>query len=227
MINIKGIYNFTFNFTSMFINKKITITGYNLITFYGESFFMNRCINDKFNPIEYILLGNGTNNPTKEDITLGNETSRKKCTCLADLNKQQLILNAQFKASEVIGTSEIGVATDKILISHDVYEKYTNEQLIGFSGDVDVTYVFQFVSGCEKRGFNRATGHNGLYYIPEENMVIGVIENGDEGYHKTKSLAELETHRGAYYYDYESKNLYINPLHDDSLSRELIIQTKR
>lgn len=225
MIDIEGKYTFIFRIQSMFINKTVKITRHNLITWFGESFFMNRCINDAFNPIEYIVLGNATNIPSKDDISLGNETTRKRCICKADLNKKRLILTAKFKAKEILGTSEIGVANDKILISHDRYAKYTNDQLIGFSGDVDVEYIFQFTTGFESKGFVESS-QNGIYYIPEENQVVGVIENGDEGYHKANSLAELVNHHGAYYYDYESKNLYIKPLSGDSLSRELIIQTR-
>ena len=226
MINVEGIYSFIFYVQGMFLNEKIKVTNHNLITSFGESFFMNRCINDAFNPITYIVVGTGRNIPSKEDIRLGNETSRRKCNCIADLNKKQIILNAKFKAKEILGTSEIGVANDKILISHDNYAKYTNDQLVGFSGDVDVEYIFQFTTYYEKSEFTQASGNEGLYYIPEENQVIGVVENGDNGYHKVGSLQELATHRGAYYYDYESKNLYINPLTSDSLSREIMIQTR-
>ena len=226
MIDIQGRYSFLFRIQNMFLNKEIKITRHNLITTFGESFFMNRCINDAFNPIEYIVVGTANNMPTKDDVSLGNETSRKRCNCKADLNKKRLILNAKFKAKDILGTSEIGVANDKILISHDRYPKYTNDQLIGFSGDVDVEYIFQFTTGYEKSEFTIVSGNEGLYYIPEENFVIGVIEAGNNGYHNTNSLEELAGHRGAYYYDFDSKNLYINPLSSDSLNREIIIQTR-
>lgn len=224
-INVEGLYKFIFMFQGMFLNETVEIVGHNLITTFGESFFMNRCINDAFNPISYIVLGNGKNIPSKDDISLGNETSRRKCSCTADLNNKCLILTAKFKAKEVLGTSEIGVANDKILISHDRYPKFTDDSLTAFSGDVNVEYRFQFTTGYERNEFSPSTTE-GIYYIYEENPVVGVIEGGDSGYRKVDSLQTLAGIRGSYYYDYESRNLYINPYDGDSLNREIIIQTR-
>ncbi|MBO6275396.1 MAG: hypothetical protein J6M91_07675 [Methanobrevibacter sp.] len=186
---------------------------------------MNRCINDAFNPISYILVGNGKNTPSKDDVILGNETSRCKCSCTADLNSKCLILTGKFKAKEIIGTSEIGVANDKILISHDSYPKFTDDSLTGFSGDVNVEYRFQFTTGYERNEFTESTTE-GIYYIYEESPVVGVIENGDSGYRKVNSLETLISVRGSYYYDYESQNLYIHPFDSNSLNHEIIIQTR-
>lgn len=225
MIDVEGVYKFIFSFQSMFLNETVTFEGHNIITLLGESFFMNRCINDAFNPISYIVVGNGKNTSSKDDTSLGNETSRCKCNCTADLNNKCLILTGKFKAKEILGTSEIGVANDKILISHDSYPKFTDDSLSGFSGDVNVEYRFQFTTGYERNGFSPSTTE-GLYYIYEENPVVGVIENGDSGYHKVNSLQTLTGVRGAYYYDYESKNLYIHPYDGDSLNHKIIIQTR-
>lgn len=225
MINIEGLYTIIFSFQSMFLNEKLKITRHNIITRLGESFFLNRCINDAFNPISYIVVGNGRNIPSKEDISLGNETSRCRCNSTADLDKKCVILTGTFKAKDILGTSEIGVANDKILISHDSYPKFSDESLIGFSGDVNVEYKFQFSTGYERNEFQESSTE-GLYYIYEESPVCGVIEGGDSGYRKVNNLQELQSIRGAYYYDFESKNLYINPINGDSLNRELIIQTR-
>ena len=225
MINVEGLYKFIFSFQSMFLNETVVFEGHNIITLFGESFFMNRCINDAFNPISYILVGNGKNTPSKDDVILGNETSRCKCSCTADLNSKCLILTGKFKAKEIIGTSEIGVANDKILISHDSYPKFTDDSLTGFSGDVNVEYRFQFTTGYERNEFTESTTE-GIYYIYEESPVVGVIENGDSGYRKVNSLETLISVRGSYYYDYESQNLYIHPFDSNSLNHEIIIQTR-
>ncbi len=225
MINIEGFYKFIFTIQGMFLNETVEMHRHNLITTFGESFFMNRCINDAFNPITYIVVGNARNIPSKDDITLGNETSRCTCNSTADLDKKCLILTGKFKAKEILGTSEIGVANDKILISHDSYPKFTDESLTGFSGDVNVEYKFQFTTGYERNEFTPSTTE-GIYYIYEENPVVGVIEGGDSGYRRVNSLQTLSSVRGAYYYDHDSKNLYINPIDGDSLNREIIIQTR-
>ena len=225
MIDIEGVYTFKIPIQTMFLNVELKITGHNIITLFGESFFLNRCINDAFNPISYIVLGNGSNSPTKDDVTLGNETCRKRCDCEANLNNKQLVLTAKFKAKEVRGTSEIGVANDKILISHDTYQKFNSESLVGFVGDINVEYIFQFRTGSQKSEFKDASVGNNIYYIPEENPVFGVVENGVSGYRRVNSLQELSRVNGGYYYDFDSKNLYIRPIDEGSLeNKEIIIQ---
>lgn len=209
MINIKGLYCFVFSFQSMFLNETVLVKRHNLITVFGESFFLNRCINEKFNPINYIVLGNGSNIPQKEDINLGNETCRKKCSCKSDLNNKCVRLTARFKVSEVLGTSEIGVANDKVLISRDMYSKYNDEFLVGFSGDIDVEYIFQFATGSEHSNFISVDGMNHVYYVHESNEVVGVVEDGCSGYREVNNLERLSNIRGAYYYDFDSLNLCV------------------
>ena len=53
---------------------------------------------------------------------LGNETVRKKAVKKADIENHSIILTCSCTIEEIEGTSEIGVATDDILISHDIYE---------------------------------------------------------------------------------------------------------
>ena len=108
-LDITGFYTITIPIQTMFLNTFFKISRNNLIPFFGESFFMNLCINNDFDPINFIVLGDTSNAPLKEDMKLGNETSRHKCVCLADLNEKQLILTTTVKAKEIIGTSEIGV----------------------------------------------------------------------------------------------------------------------
>ena len=113
-MKIKGFYKFQHG-------DKI-FEGENLITLLGESFFLNRSVNNSFEPIEYILFGNSSIQAKKSDIRLGNETVRKKCSSEVNLDKKQIILTCTCSASEIIDTSEIGVANDSVLISHDTYD---------------------------------------------------------------------------------------------------------
>lgn len=99
-----------------------TYTSKNIITLLGESFFLNRMLNNKLNPIEYIVFGNSRNTPERDDMGLGNETVRKKAVKKADIENHSIILTCSCTIEEIEGTSEIGVATDDILISHDIYE---------------------------------------------------------------------------------------------------------
>ena len=66
------------------------IRGNNLITLLGESFFMNRAINNEFSPIKYIVFGNSSIKAKKTDYVLGNETVRKRCVCEVNLETKQM-----------------------------------------------------------------------------------------------------------------------------------------
>ena len=56
MINVNGEYYFKVHLQSMFLNEILEIKRTNLITFRGEAFFMNRWLNEEFEPIKYICL---------------------------------------------------------------------------------------------------------------------------------------------------------------------------
>ena len=90
-------------------NNKVILKGNNLITLLGESFFMNRAVNQHFEPIKYILLGSSNARPKKTDVSLGNLTVKKQVTSSVDLTNKKIILEATFEAGEVLGTCEIGV----------------------------------------------------------------------------------------------------------------------
>lgn len=230
MNDITGSYKIRIPIQNMFLNTELVIKGHNLITLFGESFFLNRCINNEFGVIEYIALGNASLSPRKDDIVLGNETSRKKCECSIDIKEKQIKLNASFKASEIIGTSEIGVFNNRIMISHDRFQKI-DDSFLGLSGEVNIDYTFQFTTGALKGGWNDATIPY-VFYSIEPNNVVGVYEkNSNSWYYKVDSLNDLTGMNGAYYYDNTSKNLYIRPKRDMQLSEltdnmEIIVQVK-
>ena len=228
-IDVTGFYKIIIPIQTMFLNTSFELKHYNLVTFFGESFFMNRCINDEFKPIQYIALGNTSNVPQKEDVKLGNETSRRKCVCLADLVNKQIQLTASFKAQEVIGTSEIGVFSEQILISHDRFSKI-DDSFIGVAGDVKIEYIFQFSTGGLRGDWKFAT-KNYVFYVYEPNEVVGVLEkNSNSWYSQVNDLNDLDGLRGAYYVDSTSNNLYIRPKQDMSLEeleeKEIIVQVK-
>lgn len=119
-----------------------TLTKNNLITLLGESFFLNRMINSQLDPIEYILLGNARIAPSKDDMSLGNETVRKKCVKKIDIENHSIILTCSCEIHEIENTTEIGASNGKILISHDVYE--LDEDFIDPSVDtVEIKYTFK------------------------------------------------------------------------------------
>lgn len=207
-------------------NKK-TYIGHNLITLLGESLFLNRCVNNEFKPIEYIVLGNSSVPAKKSDLTLGNETVRKKAVTSVDLANKRLIFTAQFPVSEVMNTTEIGVSTENVLISHDTY-LLDKDFLDDTIDTVEITYYLELTTSARKTNWELYNAENHIYYTIEENTVVGVIEEDSQsGYHSLKNLDSLKNHAGAYYYDNQSKALYIRTTKDDNPQNYTItIQTK-
>lgn len=224
-MNIKGSYKFKIPLKDGTIR---TITGENLITFQGESFFLNRWINDEFNSIQYIVLGNSTNRPQKMDTKLGNETIRHNCVKTAYPEDKKIVLTSKFLASELLGTTEIGVCNDIVLISHDVYEKIKSTHIEGNIGEIEVEYTFQLTTSGIRDGWTQKSGDDyinyNIYYVDEPNEVISVYEeNNSYGYARVYQLDSLKTKTGAFYYDLTLKKLYIRNSGDRNPNNDVIL----
>ena len=212
MMNIKGHYTIK-------CGEKV-IRGNNLITLLGESFFMNRSVNNEFEPIQYIVLGTSSIKATKSDVNLGNETVRKKCVSEVNLNAKQIILYCSCTASEILGISEIGVANNEILISHDVFEAINEEFITDNIDSVEINYTFDLQSASQRTGWQYYTGRDddevNIYYIVEETTVTGVTEkDSNSGYRSVNSIDSLKLYTGAYYYDDITDTLFIRTTKND------------
>lgn len=223
MMNIKGHYTIK-------CGEKI-IRGTNLITLLGESFFMNRSVNNEFEPIQYIVLGTSSIKATKSDVNLGNETVRKKCVSEVNLNAKQIILYCSCTASEILGISEIGVANNEILISHDVFEAINEEFITDNIDSVEINYTFDLQSASQRTGWQYYTEGddeevNNIYYIVEETTVTGVTEkDSNSGYRSVNSIDSLKLYTGAYYYDDITDTLFIRTTkNDDPNGYKILIQ---
>ena len=207
---------------------KILLTGNNIITLLGESFFMNRAVNQHFEPIKYIMLGSSNARPKKSDISLGNLTVKKQVTSSVDLSNKKIILEATFEAGEVLGTCEIGVANDDVLISHDIYEKMSSSFLEDSIGEVDVTYSFELTTGSIRKDFNKVADKDYTYWIAEPSLVVGVTEKDTNcGLRYVDSIDDVEATVGSYYYSISTKNLYIHTTRSSNPNLEnIIIETK-
>lgn len=222
-MNIKGHYTIK-------CGEKV-IRGNNLITLLGESFFMNRSVNNEFEPIQYIVLGNSSIKATKSDVNLGNETVRKKCVSEVNLNAKQIILYCSCTASEILGISEIGVANNEILISHDVFEAINEEFITDNIDSVEINYTFDLQSASQRTGWQYYTEGddeevNNIYYIVEETTVTGVTEkDSNSGYRSVNSIDSLKLYTGAYYYDDITDTLFIRTTkNDDPNGYKILIQ---
>lgn len=236
MMHFKGKYKINIPLMGMFINKKITVFNDNIVTLLGESFFLNRAINDELNPIQYICLGNNSNRARKKDISLGNEIIRKKCIKTVDLDKKRIQLTASFQAKEISGTREIGVSNGDILITHDVYNESVDDLLTATTGEITIDYFIELSSGAiRSTEWAPVSGKDNTYYLVEPNNVVEVIENNTgSGYSRIRPMAtlsgtlkEVDDTKSSFYYDTNSKNLYIHT--SDNLppsTKEIIVFTR-
>ena len=231
MINVKGHYTIQ--------AKDRIIRGNNIITLLGESFFLNRAINNEFNPIQYIVFGNSSVQAMKSDFSLGNETVRKKCVCEVNLETKQILLTCSCTAKEILGTTEIGVANDEILISHDVYDVIDDEFITSDIDSVEVKYSFDLNTASQRTNWqyysnidSGKTKYN-IYYTVEENPVISVSEEVNSvtksinGYKGLKSLNGLKNATGAYFYDDNTKTLFIRTINNDNPNNYKILIATR
>lgn len=220
-INIKGHYIFK-------QGDNIILEGDNLITFHGESFLLNRCINDDFSPMKYIVLGNGNSIPLKTDTQLGNELIRKNASRQADLDDVSVVLSKSFTTAEIVGISEIGVANDKILISHDVFNEIDMSMLNNLIGTVEVEYSFKFSTATIRNGWTKLKNTLHTYYIYEPSNVLRLYEqNTGHGYTKVTNKSLVDNKECSYYYDTITKNLYVHTSKGESPENfDVIIESK-
>lgn len=214
----------------IFDNGKEKYVGYNLITLLGESFFMNRAVNNVMPSIQYILLGTSSVSPRKTDLGLGNETVRKKVTTKVNLKEKEIQLMANFSVDELENTSEIGVSNGEILISHDVYtlpDDFITENV----DSIKVTYVFELKTLSKKSDWviyvdDDVTVDDQIYYVYENSFVTGVYEeNSNSGYKAVQNIKDMGN--ACYYYDNVLKLLLIKTTRGNNPNNyDLSIQTK-
>lgn len=163
---------------------------------------------------------------------LGNETSRKTCIKEADLQNKSVKLTCSFNASEIVGTTEIGVyctnqSKSVVLISHDIFEKIENSLINNLSGSVEVEYTFLFTTSTTRKGWVKLENYQNVYYIYEPSNVTGVIEEDVNGYTARTDIASVENNKSSYYYDStNTRNLYIHTMDDENPNNQkMLIQT--
>ena len=217
-MNIDGTYKITIPIQTMFLNTKLQIHRHNIITEFGESFFLHRAIDNQFEPISNILLGNGTTTPKRTDTRLGNQRYSKKPVCTIDNKNKQIKLTANFTITQLLESTEIGVTTynpskKEVLISHDVFQPLDNTTFTGITGDVTIEYIYQFTTTYQKNNWTLYDENNMIYYTGEENRVITVFEN-QIGYREVSEVESIGNTPGLFYYDSANKILYIRPFSD-------------
>ena len=210
-----------------------------MITLLGESFLLNRVINNEFTPIEYLVFGNSSIAAMKSDISLGNETVRKRCVCEVNLETKQIILSCSCTAKEILGTTEIGAVSGEVLISHDVYDAINDSFITNDIDSVEITYTIDLVTSSQRSNwkyYSSADSGNtryNIYYTVEENPVVSVSEEisgvakSINGYKGVKTLNALKSASGAYFYDDNTKTLFIRTINNsDPNDLKILIATR-
>lgn len=180
-----------------------------MITLLGESFLLNSLCNNEFETINQIAVGTGSKKPQKQDLRLGAEKSRKSVQPTVDLTNRQLLLNVQFEASEIQGTTEIGVFAGDTLISRDIYDEI---DLSDLTGVVNLTYTFDLQTGGYRSDWIKVDNYNHVYVCREPNKVTEVYEESTEtGYRRINTnIQEVDDTPASYFYIQNTKSLYIH-----------------
>ena len=228
-MKIKGKYTINIPIQTMFLHQNISVHGENIITLLGESFFMNRWINEELAPLQYIVLGKGTKRPQKNDLELSYETCRKIASPKVDLQNKELIMSASFSAEEIIDTTEIGTHTGEILVSHDLFKAINENLILGDkTSTINIDYSFSLSTGSQRIGWTVSSEDNRIYYVYEPTTVLSVIEqNTGSGYTQKNNIQELKEASATYYHDPKTKNLYIRTSKDSNPDlEEIIVENK-
>ena len=204
-----------------------------MITTLGRSILMNRAVNDLTMPIRYIVLGKGTNNPSRQDTRLGKQTVKKEARYDIDIDNNMIIFSANFTAAEVLNTTEIGLLNEEdILVARDVYETITDDILGNTTSTISMQYNMHYDVGSIHAQWKTSSKSDNILYKYENNQVIGVRElNTNSGYQCVDSYALLSVLDSAgYYYDVQTQNLYIKTSDNDTINtideKDILILTR-
>jgi hypothetical protein len=204
-----------------------------MITTLGKSVIMNSTVNDIVKNIKYMVLGYGTNNPSRQDLKLGKQAVKKELKYNIDVENNRIEFSAIFTASEILGTTELGLLTENdILVARDIYKTVTSAILGNSTSTVNMYYIIHFEFGSKHSEWSTSTTAPNILYRQENNTVIGVNElNTNSGYKAVNGLTELANMNGAgYFYDVVSRNLYIKTSTADTIetisNKDIIVTTK-
>jgi hypothetical protein len=206
-MNVKGEYEFTLNFTNMFINVSLPLyQSTNLVVNTGIKYFLNRLINDDYGRINAVALGTGTDSPILTNTSLQNETSRNSPQ--KNVIDNTIYLKTIFNSNNINGTTEIGVyADDTILISRDVY---INDLIIPSNSTIALTYTYNIGTGEEITDWAKYMEKDYVYTTVRVTNPRNILEDHVNGYVKRLNLEEVSTKAGSYYYDENLKTIYIH-----------------
>ena len=209
--NINGLYTFLITIPTMFKVYQIKTNYHNLITNYGENFFIDKWINNGNNEvINNIVIGDGTTNPTKRDTSLENQTNILDTTISTE--NRNVIMQTELNGAEINNTTEIGVITSEgNLLSRDVHEPIQ----VPYNSNITIKYMYSVDTGVYKSGWNPNQDFNNTYTINETEEVFLVHETDTgSGYIKKDTIIEVNSTPASYYYDRENNLLHIHTSDD-------------
>ena len=148
MLNIHGKYIINITIPTMFNIYNFTTTNHNLVTNEGLELIL-KCVTNTNDGEYFGYVHVGTNNrtPQKTDtIETFDEPNALENSTL-DFNINQVIYNVTTDGSNLDGTSEIGVWSNKnTLISRDVHDEYS----IPHGSQINIKYIFTLTNTKEE-----------------------------------------------------------------------------
>jgi hypothetical protein len=178
-----------------------------MITFKGESLLMNNLFQENNEYIKYLAVGDDNATPMYTNTSLNNEITRSEATISYDPNQKALLISADFNISIVENACEIGVFTNKNdLITHDIF----NELPTGYDSTIHLEYQINLQSFIKVLNWKQSRYDN-VYVSLVENTVEAVYEKStNAGYTPQTNVEDVAKKLASFYYDNNSKQLYIN-----------------
>ena len=183
----------------------------NLITNAGRTWMINRWANDTMTYGKAIAVGTGVTAPTLTQTTLVTETNRTATTNTPlGTPTWQVKFNAVFSASQVSGSTEIGVfdaLAGGNMLSRNVHVALS----VPPGASISFDYIFGLYSSKVSYDWVLTSGQTLVYEIADSVNVGGVMEmDTGNGYTKKTSIATVAATAGTYWHDSGANKTYVH-----------------
>jgi hypothetical protein len=179
-----------------------------MITMKGESVLMNNLFKETKNLIKYIALGNDNTPPQYLNTSLGNEILRTPANINYSTNQKSLIASGDFNISDLENVCEIGLLTTQgDLITHDIFQGVPG----GYESTIHLEYNLMLEPFFKIQSWKK-TQYTGVYLNLINDTVEAVYEKTtNAGYAPQTSLNDVKDTPASFYYDENTRQLYIHP----------------
>ena len=194
-----------------------------MITMKGETVLMNNLFKETKNLIKYLAIGDDDTTPEYTDTKLGNEILRVPANIKYNTNLKGLVVSADFEVNDLENAKEIGLITSNgDLITHDTFNGVPG----GYESTIHLEYNLLLEPYHQIRTWKK-TQYTGVYLCLVNDTVEAVYERTtNNGYTQETSLKNVIGTVSSFYYDSNTRQLYIHPSTDEIEPVNLNIQIK-